>query len=222
MRIIRRKIGAAILPLFAPPTLRMLARSWKLEEVNVERFEEAQRAHGCIVTLWHGRMLLAIAAHGGRGHRVLVSPSDDGALVLGLLTRFGYGTIRGSSNKSPARALRAMLASLDDGETIIITPDGPRGPRHSVNRGAVWMARSTGYPIVPCGLVAAPARRLKSWDHFTIPKFGARVVITYGEPLMVAKETPDSELDALANEMRRRMIAAEESGFARLGVGEDW
>lgn len=218
----RRKLGAVLLPHVGPPLLRFLARGWKLEILGQENWDRAYAAEGMLSTLWHGRMALAMPAGAGKGLCVLVSPSADGQLVPPLLRRFGYSWVLGSSNKNPARAVREMLDRLRAGGRIVITPDGPRGPRHSTNPGPAWMARATGFPILPVGCVADRAWHLKSWDAFTIPKRGARVVVCYAEPIFVPAETPDEELDAVTATMRARMIAAEERGFEHLGVGPDW
>lgn len=222
MRIVRRKIGAFLLPLLAPPLLRVLSGSWKIERLGEEHFARALRAPGRLATLWHGRMLVGMRAHRDVPLDVLVSPSDDGSLVTVLLERFGFGTVRGSSNKNPARALRAILARLEQGATIVITPDGPRGPRHRVNPGPAWLARATGLPIVPCGFVCDRSWNLRSWDHFTIPKFGARVALVYGEPIDVPEATSDEELAAISEHVRESMLDAERRGFAHLGREPDF
>lgn len=215
-------MGSVLLRHFGPTVLGLLARTWKLEVLGEERFAEALAAPGRLVTLWHGRMLLPLARFRGVGAKVLVSPSADGDLVPPLLARFGYGAIRGSSSKSPARALREMLGALQSGGTIVITPDGPRGPRHGVNSGAAWMARATGFPIAPAGCACDRAWRLASWDRFTIPKPGARVVVAFAELLTVPADAPDEALEAAAEEMGRRMTEAEREACARLGVEPDW
>ena len=222
MRRQRRRIAALILPRVAPHLLRTLARSWKIETLGSEHWEAASARRGMLATLWHGRMLMPIPAQAGRGICVLVSPSGDGELVLPILERFGYQWVLGSSNKNPARAVRELLDRLRSGGCIVITPDGPRGPRHRTNPGPVWMARETGFPILPCGCATDRAWRLSSWDRFTIPKRGARVVVVYGEPLYVEPTAGDEEIERLTEEMGRRMMAAEERGFRHLGVAPDW
>jgi len=201
--------------------LRLLAASWKLVELDAERRDELLAGDGCIATLWHGRMLLPMQRHRARGLKVLVSPSGDGELMEKLLSRLGYGTIRGSTNRKPVRALREMLGDLREGATIVITPDGPRGPRHAMNVGPVWMAKATGFPILPCGFATDPAWRLSSWDRFTIPKPRARVALVYGEPMRVDPDTDDEGLRTLSDELRERMLDAERRGFELLGVESD-
>lgn len=218
MRIVRRKIGGFLLPLAAPSLLRLLARSWKVERLDVQHFEQVLAKPGRMATLWHGHMLVPLPAHKHMDMRVLVSPSDDGSLVTMLLERFGYGVVRGSSNKNPARAVREMLTRLREGGWIIITPDGPRGPRHQMNPGPAWMARETGFPVLPCGFACDRSWHLKSWDAFTIPKFGARVAIAYGEPLYVDSEADDEEIRRATAELRERMFNAERKAAAHLGL----
>lgn len=222
MRIVRRAIGAKVIPLLAPPIVRALARSWRLETLGGEHWERTYARPGMLATLWHGRMVLGMPAQADKGLCVLVSPSGDGQLVLPLLERFGYSWVLGSSNKNPARAVREIVERLNAGGRIIITPDGPRGPRHSVNQGPAWLARATGFPLLPVGLATDRAWHLKSWDRFTIPKWRARVVVNYAEPLEVGGEASEAELAHVTEEMQRRMVAAEEAAFRHLGVAPDW
>ncbi len=205
-----------------PTALRLLAWTWRVDVLGRHEYDEARARPGRLATLWHGRMLLPMVEFRASQAQVLVSPSDDGDLVSPMLRRFGYGAIRGSTNKNPARALREMLSELLRGGTIVITPDGPRGPRHSVNVGPAWMARATGFPIVPVGCACDRAWRLASWDRFTIPKPGARVVIAFSELLLVDPGEKDEALRDVAEEMGRRMMTAERQAFHRLGLEPDW
>ena len=174
------------------------------------------------MALWHGRMLLGMPHHRGADYHVLVSPSDDGEIAKQFLVASGYAILRGSTNKAPARAMRAMLGVLQEGGAVVITPDGPRGPRHSVNPGLAWLSRATGYPIVPCGFGTDRAWRAKSWDRLTIPKPRARVAICYGDPLLVPREASEAELDAATQTLRERLIGAELACCQALGVEPDW
>jgi lysophospholipid acyltransferase (LPLAT)-like uncharacterized protein len=222
MRIMRRKLGAAVLPYLAPRFLSLLAKSWKVEQLGRENYEELLSYPARLVSMWHGRMLLPIRDHRELEAHVLVSPSDDGSLVTELIERFAFKVIRGSSNKSPARALRTMVNTLKAGATMVITPDGPRGPQHSVNSGPAWMARKLGCPILPCGFVCDRAWHLRSWDHFTIPKYGARVRLVYGDLIWVPKDADDAGLDRATELMRTSMLEAEKQGFRDLGMEIDW
>lgn len=219
----RRKVGSLTAAAFGPLVLSRLSRTWKVSLHGEERLARAQATHrGHFMALWHGRMLLGLPHHGRRDWHVLVSPSADGDISQRLLERFRYKVIRGSSSRGGARALREMLTVLDAGAVLIITPDGPRGPRHSMNPGLAWMARATGYPIVPIGFGVDRAWRLNSWDRFTIPKPGARVAMVYGEPISVPRAATSAELDSATRAIHDSLVAAEREGFAHLASPVDW
>jgi len=222
IRHARRSIGGALIPPLAPPVLRMLARTWKLEVIDEQHYDFARSQPGWLGTLWHGRMLLGLPAYGDQELPVLVSPSGDGDLAALLLHRFRYELIRGSSNKSPARALREMLRDLKKGGSIVITPDGPRGPRHSMNPGPAFMSRATGFPVLPCGFAVDRAWYMKSWDRFTIPKPRARIALVFAEPMILDRRASDEDIDEATKEIGQRIIEAEERGFELLGCEKDW
>jgi hypothetical protein len=163
-------------------------------------------------------MLLGLRHHGKQGMHVLVSSSGDGDLAKMLLTSHGYEVIRGSSSRKGSRALREMLRVLSAGKDVIVTPDGPRGPQHSMNPGPAFMARETGKVIVPIGLACSRSWNLNSWDRFAIPKFRGRIVVRYGTPLRVPSESTETELEACTDELRARLLRAEEDAEQHLAL----
>lgn len=219
----RRELGMLALKTFAPSLLRMLARSWRVEIQGEEHRHAIAHQAGYIVWMWHGRMLIGLSLFSDRGGvRVLVSPSRDGDLAQELLLASGFKTLRGSSSRGGANAVREMLGHLEQGEGLVITPDGPRGPRHSTKPGLAWMARTSGFPILPLGMVADRAWHAASWDRFTIPKPRARVVARFGPALAVPPDASDEQLALLTSELRRTTIELEREAFAHLGVAVDW
>ena len=221
MRMARRALGAMALRACGPSAVGALSRSWKLERLDTEHHDAVLASPAAIFALWHGRLLLPLVAHAEQTFTILVSPSDDGSLVAGLLEHFGQRVVRGSSNKTPARALRTLRRELDAGRRIVLTPDGPRGPRHQVNSGAAWLAARTGAPILSLGLGCDRAWQLSSWDRFTIPKPGARVVVAYGEPLFVERGATPADLDAASEDLRQRLSEAEARAAAHLTATSD-
>ena len=230
-RQLRRTIGGALMRGFGPGFVRLLSKTWKTEVLGLENLgprsePDANRItrplRGCMVAMWHGRMMLGVEYGRENNFAVLVSPSADGDISERMLEAFGYRVVRGSSSRGGARALREMLDELRAGELVVLTPDGPRGPRHAMNPGLAWMSRATGFPVVPVGLVANRAWHLSSWDAFTVAKPFARVAIVFGEPVQVAREASDSDMAAATELMRERLLDCERRGFARVGASEDW
>lgn len=222
-RRLRRAAGGWLLSLLAPAVLRVLACTWRVTRVGDAGLAALRGTGPWIVAMWHGRMLalMPLRWHRGRDIAVLVSPSDDGALATRALRAFRYRIVRGSLSRGGARALRAMHELLQAGGQLVVTPDGPRGPRHDINAGIAWLSRAAGAPLLPVGVAVDRAWRLRSWDRFTIPKPFARILVVYGDPVPVAAHTADEQLAPIAAAVRTTLLAAERDGFARLGRADD-
>jgi len=147
-----------------------------------------------IGAFWHNRMLVIPVAYqrycrGRRGH-CLTSPSKDGAIIAGVMARFGIGSVRGSSSRRGTTALRELTAILEAGEDVAITPDGPRGPKYQISPGIVKLAQLTGTSVMPIHVGYSRYWKIKSWDAFRIPKPFAQVTVVFG-PLYDVNPTAD-------------------------------
>ena len=222
-RRVRRRVGSWLLELLAPLLLRAFALTWRVRRVGEPGLALLRSDRPWIVAMWHGRMLclMPMRHHRGRDIGVLVSPSDDGGLAQQALRRFRYRVVRGSLSRGGARALREMHEHLVAGGQLVVTPDGPRGPRHGMNVGIAWLARSSGAAILPVGVAVDRAWRLRSWDRFTIPKPFARLRVVYGDPVPVPVAASDDELERIADGVRMALLASEREAFRQLGVADD-
>ena len=192
--------------------IQAVARTWRFRVVN-ESAAKQERAAGrpVVMALWHGEMLPLLFYHRNRQIAVLVSEHGDGEIIARILDEFGFRLVRGSSSRGAARALIAVDRELQAGYDVGITPDGPRGPRHSVAPGALLAAHRAGARILPLAAKASSAWQLGSWDRFMIPKPFARVTIAYGDPMAV--EAPSSRE---AGERVELLAAAMADAHARL------
>ena len=146
-----------------------------------------------IYAIWHDTAMTPGLLYGGSRLAVLVSGSRDGDFASGVLARFGWDTVRGSSSRGGTGAYRAMVRQLRQRRrSMIITADGPRGPRHVVKDGAIHLAARTGVPVVPCGLALDRPWRLKSWDRFQIPRPFCRAVVRFGPALHFTRDEADT------------------------------
>jgi lysophospholipid acyltransferase (LPLAT)-like uncharacterized protein len=223
IRRLRRGVGGFLLNHCGATALRLLVRSWRIECLGLSNFEAASdRGTGFLNVLWHGRMLPLAPSHRHRGTCILVSASADGSLVPKMLNRLGHHVIRGSSSRRGALAIRDLRECLQEGDPVVITPDGPIGPRHSVNIGLAWLARETGLPILTIGISCARAWHVKSWDRFTIPKPRSRIIVTYGDLIRVGADADEGELERVSERVREQLMRDEARGFEELGVALDW
>lgn len=102
-----------------------------------------------VIAFWHAQQLLMPYAYRGTGLRVLISQHGDGEIIARIIARFGLGTVRGSSTRGGAAALRELIRVGRAGTDLAVTPDGPKGPRHVAKLGVVQLAKASELPIVP-------------------------------------------------------------------------
>lgn len=149
-----------------------------------------------IACFWHGRMGLMVHAWHQRSvpFHMLISAHGDGRLISGAMAHFGIHTITGSSRKGGALALMNVVDTLGKGEVVGFTPDGPRGPRHTVAPGIVHAARLAQVDIIPASFATSRHKKLKSWDHFYIPFPFSRAVLVMGEPIVPPDSADETEI----------------------------
>lgn len=167
--------------------LRLLGRTWRVRvhgrEWLLARPDDAPRV---VLLLWHGQLLPLLWVHRQRTG-VIISEHADGEVIARVVASFGFVPVRGSSSRGGARALLEAARTLTAGSDIAITPDGPRGPRHSFAPGALMLAHRTGAALVPLVAHADRVWRVRSWDRFEIPKPFARVTVLYDEPVRLGE-----------------------------------
>lgn len=198
------RVGAAF--------LRTLGATWRVHNLA----PTADPPPGIWMFL-HGNILMAAHVHRDHGHPILISTHRDGEIIAQVAERMGFRTIRGSSTRGGTRAVLEMLREHRD-RPLAVTPDGPRGPRASVKPGLVQLAARGGWPLIPLGFAAARARRLDSWDRFTIPRPFTRIVCVPGDPIAVPSHaaTDDATCAALAAEASAALLATDAAAEAEL------
>jgi lysophospholipid acyltransferase (LPLAT)-like uncharacterized protein len=159
------------------------------------------RRRNVIYAFWHGHLLYLMYRYRDSGVYILVSQSRDGDVLSEILRRFGLPTIRGSSSRGGRRSLLELVRLARAGASAAIAPDGPRGPRHQVQLGVITLARLTEMPIIPVAVGARWKVEFHSWDRFLLPLPGSRVIIAYGEPVVVP-----SNADAAVLEQKRQEL----------------
>jgi lysophospholipid acyltransferase (LPLAT)-like uncharacterized protein len=166
--------------------LRLLYSTLRSE--NVQQCCEQRAWRGgtpVLLAFWHGRMLYFLHRYHRQRFTMLVSRSKDGEFVSRVLQRFGVHVTRGSSSQGGAQGLRAIVREIRSGYNAGFTPDGPRGPRYTLQPGIVSVAKMTGAAILPVTYSARWKKVFRSWDAFLMPLPFSRVVVVYGEPIYV-------------------------------------
>ena len=209
---IRGNRKSALIGTSAGWAMRLLAMTLRLEVRDDWRGRAPDREpQPAIYLLWHSRFFIVPAAwrkisKGRRKVVALTSASHDGDMVARAMAVFGLGAVRGSSSRRGVAALVALKKALKEGCDICVTPDGPRGPRYKMQPGGIKLAESTGAPIVPVHVVFSSAWRLKTWDRFVIPKPFSKVLVTFAEPIFLARGMDGETLEKQRLEIENLMI----------------
>jgi lysophospholipid acyltransferase (LPLAT)-like uncharacterized protein len=186
-------------------------------------FWQANRAF--ILAFWHGQMLfMPLCWNSRQAMHMLISQHRDGDLIARSITHFGLCSIRGSAaaphkskDKGGAAALRAMLRALKKGQSVGITPDGPRGPRMRAGDGIVTVARLSAAPILPVACATSRRHLLPSWDRFAIGFPFGRGAIVWGEPIYVDRRAGDTEIEAARQRVEFALNRLSDEAHALVG-----
>jgi len=151
--------------------------------------------HPLIWAFWHNRIFAMPYLYRKwlpeRRGRVLTSPSYDGEIIAATLRSFRVGAVRVSSNKRALASFRECLRCLRRGEELVVTPDGPRGPRYKIQPGLAKLSQATQIPVFPIRVEYSKYKELGTWDRFRIPLPFSRVKVTLGSPYQVPREVED-------------------------------
>ena len=150
-----------------------------------------------VYVLWHGRLLSC--AYRYRRHRfgTLISRNRDGDYIAGVVRRWGFTVVRGSSSRGGSSALRRIVRMLKEGRSVALTPDGPRGPRQEMKPGPLLAAQLAGVPVIPVSAGASSGRFFGSWDRFLVPAPFAATPVALGDPIMVPAGLPEEDFRAV-------------------------
>ena len=193
---------ARIVSLIGWIILSLWSRSIRMRFINKEAPDRlAAEGKNFIYAFWHGRQFLLFHSHRDSGVIIPASESRDGEIQAGILKRFGFDVVRGSSKRKGDRALLGMVDGLRKGKNVAIPVDGPRGPLYEAKPGVTYLAGKLGKQIVP---VITSAKRCwilkKIWDKYLLPKPFTTGVVFYGEPIAV-RGTSEAELEAKRKEL---------------------
>ncbi|WP_243546162.1 lysophospholipid acyltransferase family protein [Pseudodesulfovibrio tunisiensis] len=157
-----------------------------------------------IIALWHGE-IFCVTGFGWTLDLDLVtfvSQSKDGEVIARVIERLGHTTVRGSSTRGGVKALLRAKRIMDrENRAGVFTVDGPRGPRHKIKDGILFLAQRTDADVIP--IRAYPRHRHvfeKSWDRFVVPFPFTRCPVYLGEPFRVTREKLTPEVMASERE----------------------
>ena len=216
-RLMRSKIMQALLGGLVALWMTFVKYTTRWDVIYPERAQPViDSGNGLIALTFHSRFLLLTSAWKKRYQHphVLISRSRDGGIVAWTCHWLGLSTVRGSAKnaaktkvKGGGQAGRDILGAIEAGGCIVITPDGPRGPRQRVPLGPFRLARLSGVPILPCTFAVKNRKQFDSWDRFVLPLPFGKGRIVWGTPEYVATDASDAEVEAARTRVEAEMNA---------------
>lgn len=166
-----------------------------------------------VLVFWHGRQLLMPWIYlnhrrspSSRPISALISQHTDGRMIAKAMAFLGVRSIAGSSTRGGREALFELIRTLQRGEHIGITPDGPRGPVYKLKPGVVRIAQRSGAKIYPTTISAERYWQFRSWDHMILPKPFSRALLVMGSPISVPSELSNEDAQRINAEIEAALI----------------
>jgi lysophospholipid acyltransferase (LPLAT)-like uncharacterized protein len=215
----QRRIHYALAGWLGSCLVRALHATWRVNVIDLEGVGVGVKdgSKPAIIAFWHRHILSMMIQY--RNYHVCapVSESRDGEYVAQVMKHYGQISVRGSTSRGSLRGslrmFRAWVAKAKEGWSPIITPDGPRGPKFSVQPGVAMLARRSGLPVYPVGLAVRNAWLARNWDRFVIPKPWTRIAIVFNPALWADGY---DETDAFCDALREALFAATDAAHEAL------
>ncbi len=160
-----------------------------------------------IYVVWHEYLALPPCNRRGCDVTMLLSQHRDAHWLTEVINQFGFKTVRGSTSRGGVQAILKIRRS-NRGTSLVITPDGPRGPRRELSSGCVFLAGLLGIPIVPLGCgFDRPWRNMGAWDKFAIPRPSSRARIVLGPAIQVPRKQTKEQIEEYRRYIESMLVA---------------
>lgn len=181
-----RRLAVHIIGYVVALGYRIWSRSWKRDEEDLALLDTLLAdGEGVILVFWHGKFIPLFAMLEGRNTTVFTSDCFRGEVIAHICNRFGFKPSllppQGRGN-----AYRHMVKALKTTKIGAFAIDGPLGPNHQAKSGAIKMASSLGYLIVPVSMACDNKHVMtKRWDDRELPHVSSNVSLAIGDPIRV-------------------------------------
>ena len=170
----RKKLSRKLALIFVPTIIFMVMKLLWFTYRKKYHFIDEPIEGQCMAVTWHSELLISPQVYRKLRKKqktaAIIAQHHDGELIARTLSFLSIMPLRGSSRRGAKAVLIAAITALKNGYSVMITPDGPKGPRYSMSDGAVALALRSNLPLMVVNYKADSFWQLKSWDKFIIPK----------------------------------------------------
>jgi len=179
---------------------------------NFDTLDELSRSNTpLIICFWHSRLLFTPFLYKNdmpKGH-IIISKHGDGEIISRTTNFFSIPQIRGSSdkikeskdgkkiykNKGGMAALIKSSKILKNNGIILITPDGPKGPRMRVKNNILNLGKKYNATVLPITYSSSNSKIFNSWDRFMLPLPFGKVKFIIGTPEKLSSDFTEIDME---------------------------
>jgi lysophospholipid acyltransferase (LPLAT)-like uncharacterized protein len=173
-----------------------------------------------ILAVWHQRLMMAPYMFDSRLGPIcsLTSAARAGTMVGKMLSRFGWENISMSSHKRHVALSREVLRRINQGVSVGIAADGPRGPARVTSTVPLIWARSTGKRVFVLSFSANRVIEFPTWDRMWLPTpFSRGVFICREWEGSVQRGASEAEVEALRLDLEAALDAVTDASDRAVG-----
>jgi len=204
-RWFKHKILPKLIACAAKGYITLLYWSCRIKIEGAEKYRERAKTEKMILALWHNRIgpvipvLKRCAAD--FTYAAMISKSRDGEILSTLVESYPQARSIRVAHNNRFGALQKTIDHLSEkGDILLITPDGPTGPRYKIKPGIIRVAKAAGATVTPFSWAASRYWQLGNWDKMIIPKPFSAIYARFGSPIKFEKseELPtEKELETI-------------------------
>lgn len=166
---------------------RVLMVTCKVRIEGLDEFVQTASEGATILMLWHNRLAIAgdiLYRYAPQfTYAAFISKSKDAEPLAVLAESYPQGRAIRVAHDARHQALSKAIQHIKGGEIVVITPDGPRGPRYVIKPGIMLAAKMAAASIMPFTWTADRYWEFNTWDKLRLPKPFTTIVVTFGPSL---------------------------------------
>jgi 3-deoxy-D-manno-octulosonic-acid transferase len=205
--------------------IRFVGRTATVLDEPPDLMARLAASHPCILACWHGQfMMLPMLRPPGIAVAAMVARHGDAEFIGQAMSALDVTLIRGAGagsrkrDRGGAQALRAAVAALEGGQSLVMTADVPPGPARRAGLGIITIARYSGRPIVPAAVATSRFRSFDTWSRMTINLPYSRLARVAGAPIFVPPDADAETMDRLRLELEAALDDVTRRAYALAGA----
>lgn len=191
--------------------IALLSLTCRFRIKGAEKLHQTAQSSKCILIAWHNRLgiITEILKRTAPQYQyaAMVSNSRDGQFIAVIANSYKQGNAIKVPHNKRAQALQMMINRLKNSdEIVIVTPDGPRGPRYRLKPGVAMAARECDAKVIPLSWTADRYWKFRTWDKLMLPKPFSTITVTWGDPVSVDKDR-DNPIETEAKTLQNALLS---------------